>query len=45
MREAGRAREVPPPRPFFPVDEQFLADLEAMKDQALEALMRRAEEY
>lgn len=45
MREAGRAREVPPPRPFFPVDEQFLADLEVMKDQALEALMRRAEEY
>jgi hypothetical protein len=45
MREAGRAREVPPSRPFFPVDEQFLADLEVMKDQALEALMRRAEEY
>lgn len=45
MREAGRAREVPPRRPFFPVDEQFLADLEDMKDQALEALMRRAEEY
>lgn len=35
----------PPDRPFFPVDEAFLQDLEALKEQARLALLARSEPY
>jgi hypothetical protein len=35
----------PPPRPIFPVDDAFLQDLEALKEQARAALLARRDEY
>lgn len=36
---------LPPPRRFFPVDETFLRDLEALKEQARLALLARRDAY
>ncbi|MCB9913621.1 MAG: hypothetical protein H6828_00565 [Planctomycetes bacterium] len=35
----------PPGRPFFPVDDVFLRDLEALKEQARLALLARRDAY
>ncbi|MCB9913615.1 MAG: hypothetical protein H6828_00535 [Planctomycetes bacterium] len=35
----------PPPRPFFPADPSFLVELEALKDEATRALLRRKDAY